>query len=149
MEFVMEFLKDMIEILVRMFNDGWLGIICGLMLVAAILGIIYLVGLGLFVAVDSWLLPRQRGMGRVVGKKFTPAHTQLVMIFNAATKTSMPQPVFYPDTWTVWIEVDGEQDDISVTQEYFNQSSKGDSVSATFVRGRISRKMYLKGISRV
>lgn len=104
---------------------------------------------GIFVAADSWLLPRKRGQGLVVAKTFTPAHTNMIYVYNDATKTSLPQLIPYPDDWSVAVKVGNQQDSISVEKDFYNSLSKSDFVMAEYVEGRLSGKMYLKSLSRI
>ncbi len=143
----MEFLKDLATSFTKEVLSDWpLGTIIGVILIACVLALIGLALWGLCVAADSWFLPKERGMGRVVGKTFTPAHTEMVLIYNAATKTSMPPSVHHPDDWSVNVEVQGKQDDISIAHKFYDSLSKGSSVSAEFVHGRFSGNLYLKKI---
>lgn len=118
---------------------GGIFLICILILFGLILH-------GLFVAVDSWFLSKRQGYGRVVSKTFTPAHTQLLLIFNAATKTSMPHFINHPDDWSVCVEVNDMQDSISITKEFYDSLSKNSSVKVEYVHGRFSRNLYIKNI---
>lgn len=145
----MNFLTDMITMLWETLTDWPLGTIVGIILLVCVLVLIGLVMWGLFMAIDSWFLPRRHGTGRIVGKTFTPAHTGMIVIYNAATKTSMPHPIFHPDDWSVSVEVDGRQDSVSVSREFFNSLSENSSVMAEYVWGRFSRNLYIKGLSRV
>lgn len=104
---------------------------------------------GVYTALDSWFLPRNHGMGIIVGKKFTPAHTDTIYIYNAATKTSLPQIILYADDWSVRVQVESRQDDISVGEKMYDSLTERDSVIAEYVNGRLSGDLYLKGISRI
>lgn len=118
---------------------GGIFLICILILLGLILH-------GLFIAVDSWFLSKKQGNGRVVSKTFTPAHTQLIFIYNAATKTNMPQLISNPDDWSICVEVNDMQDSISITKEFYDSLSKNSSVKVEYVHGRFSRNLYIKNI---
>lgn len=142
----MNFIMDIAMMIRESLVDWPLGTVAGSLLILALLLLAGLIVWGLFVAVDSWFLPRSRGMGKVRSKEFTPAHTDMILIYNAATKTSMPHPMYYPDNWSVCVEVSGRQDSISVDQEEFNILKEGDSVITEYVSGRISNSLYIKNI---
>lgn len=137
---------DWATIFSDMLGDWPLGTVTVILVFVFILLLLGVAVWGLFVAIDSWFLPRNRKVGRVVGKTFTPAYTQIVMIFNAATKTSLPQPIFHPDDWAVSVEIDGRQSSMSVTKEFYDSLSENDPVLTEYVSGRISRDLYIKAL---
>ena len=143
----MNFLKDIIAMFADMFGDWPIGTTLGILILLFILIIAVCVAYGVFVAIDSWFLSKKQGVGKIISKKFTPAHTQMVSMFNAATKTSMTQPIHHPDDWSICVEVAGQQDSISVDQKLFNLVSEGDSVFAEYVCGRLSGSLHLNDIS--
>ena len=135
-----------------MLGDWPVGTLLGVFVLVCLAGVLFLVCLvawGLFVAVDSWFLPRKRREGRVVGKAFTPAHTEIIMIYSAATLTSLPHPIHYQDEWSVSVDVAGKQGAISVSEKFFDSVSKGDAMLAEYVLGRFSRRFYIRGLSHV
>lgn len=142
----MDILADIVNMIGDMLYDWPVGTIIGIFVVGACVALIGMVALGLFVAVDSLFLPRQRKMGRVIGKTFTPEHTQVILIYNHITKTALPHPVFHPNDWSVTMEIDGRQDDVSVTKDFFDSLSKNDFVLAEYVSGRFSGGLYIKAL---
>lgn len=145
----MEFLMDMVNGVWRMLGDWPTGTIIGVIVIACVLVVAGLILWGVCRAVDSWFLPRKRDMGTVVGKTYTPEHTQLISVYNAATKTSIPQPVTIPDNWSVGVEVNGLRDSMSVKQAFYDRLSRGDSVMTEYVTGRFSGGLYLKSLEIV
>jgi hypothetical protein len=141
-------IADFAVMISRMLGDWPLGTFIGVLLLLVVLLVAVLIAWGCFVAADSWFLPRNRGMGKIVGKVFTPAHVQPVLIYNAATNLSLPYPVFHPDDWSLCVEVAGRQDSISINKKDFGTLSIGDNVIAEYVSGRLSGGLYLKSISR-
>lgn len=135
-----------IEKVFEMLNDWPIGTLLGVLIIVITLLLLALLANGCFIAFDSWFLTRERSAGRVIDKTFTPAHTEYILIYNAATKTSMPQPIFHPDDWSVNVEVNGNQDSISIEEKDFKILNKGDEVMAEYVMGRISGNLYLKEI---
>jgi len=137
---------EIFSYLVEMLLDWPLGTIIGIITLGCILLLVVFVAWGLFVALDSWFLPRGRKMGCVVSKTFIPAHIQLVMMYSAATKTSMPHPIYHSDNWSVNVEVDGQQDSVEVSKDFFNTLSKNDLVLTEYVSGRFSGNLYIKSL---
>jgi hypothetical protein len=145
----MSFVVDIIKMILDMLYDWPLGTVVGVLILLVVLLLLGLLAWGCFIALDSWFLPRKRNMGKIVEKTFTPAHTKIVLMYNAATKTSMPHPIFYPDDWSVTVEVAECQDSLSVDEDEFDILREGDNVLAEYVTGRISSGLYLKSISRM
>ncbi len=67
--------------------------------------------------------------GEIVGKSFKAAHTQTILVYNAATKTSLPHVHSYPDTWRVTITNGSDFETFKVDEEFYNTHKKGDYVS--------------------
>ncbi len=139
MEFLSWFCDEMKDALV----DWPLGTIVGVLVIVVVLLIVGLILWGVFIAVDSWFRPRSRKVGRVIDKTFTPAHTE--MVYNAALKMMTPQ--FVDDDWTVSVEVDGQQDSMSVPEEFYDSLAVGKSVWVDYETGRLSGDLYIKELS--
>ena len=144
----MDILKDFFEMMTETAMDWPLGTIMAILLALLLIMLIGIICIGLYIAVDSWFLPRQQSKGRVICKKFTPAHTQTIMIYNAALKMSLPSQVFHPDDWSLCIEVDGKQDTISVQHKFYLATKEGSVVDTEYVIGRMSGDLYIKGVSK-
>ena len=142
-------ISDLAAMIGEMLGDWPLGTIVGIFVLACVLLLVGLAVWGLFVAIDSWFLPRNHRVGRVVGKTFTPAHTQMILIYNETTKTSLPHPIFHPDNWSVSVELDDRKDSMSVSKEFFDSLSENDSVLTEYVSGRFSGDLYIKALSHV
>jgi len=128
-------------------SGGVLEIVVSLLLLVCYLAGFGLAGYGTFHVADSWWLPMQNGVGVVQGKGFTPAWTQTILIYNAATKTSLPSLVPHPDRWDVTFEVNGDTDSIEVSSGFYNSVSEGDRYVVDYVSGRIRGGLYLRGIT--
>jgi hypothetical protein len=115
--------------------------IIDMLILLVILLLLGLLARGCFIALDSWFLSRKRSMGKIVGKTFTPAHTRIIFIAN------MPHPIFYPDNWSVTVEVAECQDSLSIGEDEFDALMEGDRVLAEYVTGRMSSGLYLKSIT--
>jgi len=133
--------------LIDMLNDWPVGTIIGIVCIAVIFIIIGLIFWGLYIAVDSWFMPRKHRAGRIVNKLFTPAHTTI--IYTMAGKTMVPQPIFHHDDWSITVEVGGQQDSISVSEEFYESHSINDTVMAEYVEGRFSKKFYIKSVGLI
>jgi hypothetical protein len=103
----------------------------------------------LFTLIDSCFLFKTRGMGRIVKKTFVPAHTEMMQIYSEETGTFIPQPVIYPEDWSVSVKVESRQSNMSIGKELYDLLSEGDSVMVGYAHGRFSGGLYLKELSRV
>ncbi len=140
---MIDFLKRVIESI----GDGWFESIVAVLILLIVLGLIGLISYGLFIAIDSWFLPRNHDKGKIVSKTFTPAHIQTIWIFNAATKTNMPQLISYPDDWSVRVEIEEKQGSISISKKFYDSLKEDDQVMTEYVIGRFSKNIYIKSIS--
>lgn len=142
----MEIIFDLVNELVELLYDWPAGTVIGALIFLVLSVLVGLVLWGLYVAIDSWFLPRQKSKGKVVAKDFTPAHIDFIYIYSPATKTNLPHPVHHPDRWSITVRVDELQDSTSVNKEFYNSLKEGDTVTAEFVIGRFSRDLYLKDL---
>ncbi len=145
----MSFLNELWTMIRWGICDWPLGTIVMIILLVSVLISIWLILEGLFLVLDSWFLKPSRKVGRVVKKRFTPSHTKMILIPNAATKTSMPHFVTEPANWSVWVRLDGKQDSVSVSKKFFNTLSENSLVMTKYVIGRFSGNLYIRTVSRV
>ena len=137
----------MISMIVDMFKDGWIGITLGVILVGCILAIAGLICWGVFIAVDSWFQPVHSKPATVISKEFVPAHTTTIMVYNPATKTSLPQVQHHPDAWHASVRfVKGFQGSCCISRGQYNDIEARDVVDADFKVGRISKGCYVQDI---
>ena len=106
--------------------------------------LVLIIGACVYYAVDAWFLPNLNGEGTVINKEFTPAHTTTILVYNAATKTSLPQVTHHDDCWEVTFKVNKMSDTVEVTKEQFNRLSNGDIAKLTYSYGRLSSDLYIK-----
>ncbi|MDP9248967.1 MAG: hypothetical protein M3M85_00420 [bacterium] len=59
----------------------------------------------------------------------------------------MMTPQFVDDDWTVSVEVDGQQDSMSVPEEFYDSLAVGKSVWVDYETGRLSGDLYIKELS--
>lgn len=70
---IFHFVYDMLSDLFS--NGDWPGIVLGCILILVMLVLVGLMLWGLFVAADSWFLPRRQANGTITGRHYTPAST--------------------------------------------------------------------------
>ena len=87
--------------------------------------------------------------GVVISKIFTPAHTDMMLMFNPATKTSLPQFFPKPDTWSVKVEVDGKQGNVLVSKTLFDSLSENNPVMVMYTIGFFSDNINIKELSLI
>ena len=97
---------------------------------------------------DSLFLTSQQSFGEVVNKKFVPEHVTNILIYNSALKTSLAQPVYHDDKWSLKVKVRGKISSISVSEDLFNSVSKSSIVEVKYTIGRFSKNIYLISIYR-
>ncbi len=133
----------------EMLVDWPLGTVLSVLVAFCLGTILFLGAWGLFVAYDSWYLPHEENTGVIVDKEFTPTHTTMILMYNAATKTSLPQPIVHPDKWSVTVELLGKRSSISISQESYEGFLIQDNVLVKYVKGRVSDDLYLKSILKL
>jgi hypothetical protein len=101
---------------------------------------------GIYIAIDSWFLPRTRATGKIVKKKHTPMHFMNTWQYNSALKTTQFVPMPIPEDWTLRIKVAGQKDEISVGKDFYKSVKKGDAVDVEYVVGRFSGRVYIKSV---
>lgn len=131
--------------MIDMFTYGFKNspIITTIMSIVLLLTIILILA-GLLYAIDSWFLPNKQGEGIVLNKKFTPAHTTMILTYNAATKTSMPTPIYHSDSWEIEVGMNKLTDTVEINEEQFNKIAVGDIAKINYSIGRFSSGMYIK-----
>jgi hypothetical protein len=100
-----------------------------------------------FVAVDSWGRPHHSDVARVISKHHEAAHIQTILVYNAATKTSLPQLIPHPESWSVNVAVAGSFDSVPVSKDFYDRALVGQLGKADFVCGRLSGRVYVKSVS--
>ena len=104
---------------------------------------------GIYVVADSWFLSEMHGLGTIISKKYTPAHTQIIMIHNPATQTHTPQPITCPEIWSVKVDVGGDETIVTVGKDFFEATFEGDKVPLIYVACRFSLKIHVTEISEL
>lgn len=139
----METLK---EFFIEIFTDGFIGIALGIIIWLLALSILFLIVFGLAYLVNFTFLPEKEGYGKVIYKEFIKAHSETIMIYNAALKMSMPQTFYYSDNYSLTIEVDGDQDTVSVTRDFYSRTNYYDILRVKYINGRLWKSLKIKNI---
>ena len=129
-----------------MFFDWPLGTFLFFAEAFAFLIIVAIIVAALFYIIDSWFLLTKSGVGKITKKEFVPEHSEMLMTYNAATKTCMPFPMHEPDKWSLLIKIGHRSGWISVTKTYYDQRHEDEEVSVNYRIGRISRELYVRSI---
>lgn len=131
--------------------DWPVGTILGAILLIAVLGAVVLLAIlvvaGIYHLVDYTGMPVSSRVAKVTGKSYKPAHTEYILMYNAATKTSMPTPIFHPACWTLVVDLGFDTDSIDVSSDFYDQVGVGKPVVARYKMGRISRSLNVTGVS--
>ena len=142
---MLDFLNDF---LIKPFTDGLIGVIMALLMWGCLLSIIGLILWGSLELANSSFLPVQEGSGEIIKKKFIPEHTSMVMLYNAATKTSMPSYTHYPDEYQLKIKVGELTDKISVKRKTYDRLEVGQTLQVKYSIGRLWIKLYIKSFTK-
>ncbi|MBI1363657.1 MAG: hypothetical protein GC134_06700 [Proteobacteria bacterium] len=104
-----------------------------------------IIGLLVFVAIDSIGVDTHPEPGTVTGRTFTAAHTTHGMIM--AGKVMVPTTTHYPDKWTFDVKlVSGPAVTCTVSKSQYDAIADGSAVTAIVKSGRLSNDTYCDGI---
>lgn len=141
------------KMIMDMLFDPPLGTLVGVLLIVAIVLVIGLTAYLGYIFIDWLLGTKKSGFGTIVSKKFTPAHTTTILVYNAATKSSLPQIIHHPDSWDVEVEVDGEGGSTAstgVSREYFEKVKEGVRLAVEYKKGGLTKSnLYIQTISEI
>lgn len=126
--------------------DWPLGTLLAIVLLLAAILIGAMLVRGIYIVGDSWWLPAHTTPARVVSKRYTPPEFKTLLIYNATLKASLPQPYVESAAWALTVEVANEQAIARVDEPVFNASPVGSIKQVTFVRGRFSRRVYIRSV---
>lgn len=137
----------MFETLWKLLRDWPSGTVIGILLIALALFLIYMIVWGVCTAIDSWFRPTEIGTAVVTSKDHRPAWTQFIPI-TVGRVTSMT-PIFHPESWYVCVELThlSESGIIDITRKYYHEVTVGDKVTVKYVTGRLSKGVYIKGLT--
>ena len=120
----------------------WVGVMA-LVVFVVVFAVLY----GLFCLIDSSGVPTSIAPGRVVSKRHTDSHTvyQATTVGNSTTVI----PITIPESWSVALEVNGQDGTLEVDKEFFDSVISGSHVQVTYGYGRFSGGMYPKAATLV
>lgn len=149
----MNFLSTAAQMMGSMLADWPFGTIIGTLFLICVLFIVlfftWFFGSMLFAAADSCFLPQKQDMGRVVNMKFTPAHRgEPTLRYDETTKLLLPHRVYYPDNWSVTVEMGGQRYRVSVNENFYQLVSKDSRLLVRYAQGRFSGEVYIKNLVR-
>lgn len=101
----------------------------------------------IYYVLDYAYVPTRKGTGRVVEKKFTPAHTETnlrVGLTTSAAAAVIPVNEYCPECWALVIDVDGRQTDFNVNKETFDGVPENAVLDIEYYQGRISRDISIE-----
>lgn len=133
----MEIIRNFFGHIIEMLGDWPLGTFVATLIILFVLVLIGAILYGLFTAADSWFLQRKNKEGLLIGKTFIPAHT-----------TYTTNPIYHSDEWSVIVDVDGERGSLSVSRKFYNSLTEDDSLTVSYVSGRMTGRLYVKSITR-
>lgn len=120
---------------------GWFLIVLLWLLLVLLVGIIIY---GILSAINYWFLPLKEGYGKIISMHFEPAHYSTILVYNAATKTSMPMTTWHPNAWKLTIEIDGLEDDFYLTKEGYVKHKIGEKIYVEYTNGRLWKSVDIK-----
>lgn len=123
-----------------------IGIVFILLLIAVVVLIAWGSAAGIYHLIDFAGRPVSSRQGAVTRKTFQPAYTQILLVFNAATKTSLPTPILHPDRWTLEIDLGFGRDTFDVSCDFFHQVGVGSQVVASYRIGRRSHSLNIQSV---
>ncbi|MBR8029226.1 hypothetical protein KDX27_34990 [Burkholderia cenocepacia] len=143
-------MRDIVSTFLDGLMDWPVGTIIGSILLLLMLALVaILVGLGaagIYHLLDYCGMPEASRDGIVRDKAFRPAYTEYIYVYNAATKTSMPTPIFHPDRWTLDVDIGIGSDSIDVSGSFYEKVTRGSPVVARYKVGRISGRINVTGV---
>jgi hypothetical protein len=143
-------MSDIINTFWEGLTDWPVGTIIGgilLLLMLALAGIIvWLIVAGVYHLTDYTGMPEHSRAGTISDKSFRQAYTEYIYVYNAATKTSMPTPVFHPARWTLQVDIGIGTDSIDVSSSFYAKVTVGTSVTARYKVGRISHRINVTAV---
>jgi len=140
---------DFITDLYSGFGDSVIDTIIVILFSLLVLIVIALIIWGVYIAIDSLFRPDFENDGIITDKQFTAAHTQIIMVYNVATKVSMPQTIYHPDKWEIRIQIGDNFGNASIKKEFYNSVKINDCLLVKYSTGRLNKNnIYIKSMTR-
>lgn len=110
-----------------------------------VLGLVALALFGIFIAVDSWFLPKKQATGCIVDRRYHPPHTTTHL--QTVGKVTIPITTHHGPSWELVIRLDdGRMDSIGVSEECYDAAVIGGRATVEHVDGRITGGLYIKAL---
>lgn len=137
----MDFVTASLAMINNLFNGNWLSIFLALVIVAASVSVLGMIGWGVFYAIDTCFRPEQEARGVIDGHDFTPATTATIVGDESAFIQHVPK------SWSIGVTVNGRHGWMDCDKKCYNRYCEGDAVIATFTIGRLSGRMRVLAVA--
>ncbi|TLX16087.1 hypothetical protein [Rhizobium sp. MHM7A] len=108
--------------------------------------LVSILGIIIFIGVDSLGIETSPSNGVVVGRSYSPESTSVS--YMKVGDVDVPQITTYPESWTAQVALEGSDSiDCPVTKEQYQRLTNGLSVQIMVGAGRLSGSAYCSGIS--
>lgn len=108
------------------------------------LGLLFLLGWGIYYLLDYAFTTIETGQGIVIGRSYSPAWTEMLVISNG--KNTSIVPVFHPEQWNLFIKIKYLTSGYPVSNYDYNHIPDGAEFNCTYSYGRLSHSLYIKSI---
>lgn len=105
-------------------------------LIGAFIGSFFFIGY-----IDSHLGNIQTGTGIVVSKNFIPAHKETTAEYNVALDIPLPKEYDVDDEYRMTVRSHEQTDEITVSQQIYEQYVNGDTVTIAYSMGVLLETM--------
>lgn len=136
----------MIQSVFRNFLDWPAGTFLSVVSILVIALILWMGATTFYYVGDFIFTPTAEIEGRVIGKKFVPADTKIILMYSAATKTSLPHPIKTSARWTAEVDYGISRGFVDVDNMLYGRIEAGSHVMASYITGRFSKKINLVSI---
>jgi len=118
-----------------MFTSGWLGVIFGVVLLVIVAGAIVGVCYFAFWAADAWFVFERQATGTITGSGSDDGFFMVTPIM-----------MYMPESYSINIKVGDDVAGFEVSEKYYREAQKGQTVTVRYTRGRFSGKLRIKRI---
>jgi len=124
-------------------RGNWLA---GFTLLLTVSCVVAVLGLTFYI-IDSSFIETKDKYAVIVGKHHSPGHMQHQVISTG--KTTMINMIWIPDSWSLHVDVLGQDLYCPVTNSQYTEASFGDNVTVHLGVGRLSGSTHCKGASGI
>ncbi len=129
----------LIDMFVKMIQDWSVGTTIGILFIVIFGALLYLIACLLFSVADFAFRPRKSGEAKVMMKWTTEAHYVTDVIGEVNNTYRVPK------RWYLKVQVDGQQDQISVTHEFHDSINEGGELRVDYLLGRFTGDLKVVG----